>query len=524
MNDLWWALGLLGGIIVTAALVNLLAPGMRRRLRRLVTMYVLYAIGLGITRAMADFDVGPWQDRTRTLTSIIYSLAAVSCVALLLFQIAMPRIRLRPPTIASDLLVAIAYVFVTLYVLSNHGLDPTGAVTAGVAASGILALSMQQTLGNILGGVALQLDGSIHEGDWIQLENGRQGKVRAVRWRHTLIETRDWDTIVMPNAQLLANSFTLLGWRDGHRTPHRMWVYFNVDFRYSPARVIQVVLDGMCGSPIENVAADPKPSVVCMDFAKDNRDSFAYYAVRYWLIDLATDDPTNSRVRARVYAALQRAGIPLAMPALTNLVQIHDDAHAERHGARSLQRHQEAVRSVKLLQFLTDDELRTLADGLIRVTYAAGETVTRQGAIAHWLYILTSGECDIRVHVDPDGPGPAHEVDKQVAHIHAPDFFGEMGLMTGAPRFADVIATTEVECFRLGKAPFERVLLARPAIVTELSEKLASRRVELMAVRDNLSEEARRLHMSTEREKIVGAIKQFFGIAADSSSSLPRST
>ncbi len=513
MNDLSWALGLLGGIVLTAALVNLLAPTMRIRLRRLVGMYVIYAIALGFTRALEPFDIGPWADRIRTLTSIIYSLCAVSVSAMLLFQIAMPRIRLRPPTILSDLLVAVAYIIVTLYVLSNHGLDATGVITAGAAASGILALSMQQTLGNILGGVALQLDGSIHEGDWIQLENGKQGKVRAVRWRHTLIETRDWDTIVMPNAQLLANSFTLLGYRDGRHTPHRMWVYFNVDFRFSPSRVIQVVSDAVCGSPIENVASDPKPSTICYDFAKDTRDSFGYYAVRYWLVDLAFDDPTSSRVRARIYAALQRAGIPLAMPAITNLVEVHDAAHAERHQLKSQARHLEAVRSVKLLQTLTEDELGTLADGLVKVTYAVGEVVTRQGAIAHWLYILTRGECDIRIHVDPHGPGPAHEIDKQVAHIHAPDFFGEMGLMTGAPRFADVIATTEVECFRLGKASFEKVLLGRPAIVNELSDKLAARRVELTAVRDDLTEEAKREREHSERERIVAAIKQFFGIA-----------
>jgi hypothetical protein len=51
-----------------------------------------------------------------------------------------------------------------------------------------------------------------------------------------------------------------------------------------------------------------------MDLAKDTRDSFAYYAARYWLTDLAVDDPTSSAVRARIYAALRRASIPLARP------------------------------------------------------------------------------------------------------------------------------------------------------------------------------------------------------------------
>ncbi len=513
MEDLWWALGLLGGIVVTAGLVNVAAPQLRPRLRRLVTLFVVYAIALAITRAMGPFQVGPWEERARTVTSLIYTFAAVSCVALLLFHIVLPAVRLRAPTIMVDLLVAIVYIALAIYILSNHGLDATGAITAGAAASGILALSMQQTLGNIFGGVALQLDGSIHEGDWIQLENGKQGKIRSIRWRHTLVETRDWTTIVVPNAQLLASSITILGLRDGRRTPTRYWVYFNVDFRFSPAHVIQVVTEALLAAPIENVADDPKPNCVCMDFARDNRDSFGYYAVRYWLLDFAFDDPTNSRVRTRIYAALQRAGIPLAMPAVANLVEVHDAAHRERHDVGRRDRHLAAVRSVKLLQFLTDDELATLADGLVRVTYVAGEVITRQGAVAHWLYILTKGEADIKIKVDHDGDGPKPAQVKLVAHITAPDFFGEMGLMTGEPRFADVVATTEVECFRLGKPSFERVLLARPKIVGELSDKLANRRVELIAVRDNLDDEAKVSRHHIEREHIFNAIKEFFGVA-----------
>nr|HEX4313934.1 mechanosensitive ion channel family protein [Kofleriaceae bacterium] len=513
IEDLWWALGLLGGVVVTAALVNAVAPVQRPRVRRLVTIYAFYAITLAAAYTMESFETGPWGERLRIVASLLYSFGAVSCAAILIFHLLLPKLRIPPPTILADLMVALAYIFIALWVLSNHGLDATGVVTGGAVASGILALSMQQTLGNILGGVALQLDGSIHEGDWIQLENGKQGKVRAIRWRHTLVETRDWSTIVVPNAQLLANNITILGWRDGQKTPQRMWVYFNIDFRFAPARVIQVCNEAMWSSPVENVAADPKPNCVCMDFARDTRDSFGYYAVRYWILDLAPDDPTNSRVRARIYAALQRAGIPLAIPAVANLVEIHDKARADAHEERSHKRHLDAVRSVKLLQAFTSDELQTLADGLSKVTYSINEPITRQGAVAHWLYILTKGEAEVRARIDRDGEGPAPEVSKLVATLCAPDFFGEMGLMTGEPRANDVVAKTEVECFRLGKDVFERVLLTRPAIADELSEKMAERRIELIAARDNLDLESMGARKDSERERILKGIKTFFGLA-----------
>lgn len=510
--ELAWAVGLFAAVVVTATLVNKFAPAFRARLRRVVILYGVYVVCVGAHLALAALGVPTWPGRLEVAAELLKAFTVVNVVATVGFTVVLPRSGVSLPTIAADLLVGLGYILATVGVLSGHGLDPSSVLATSAVVSAVLAISLQSTLGNILGGVALQLDGSIHEGDWIQLENGKQGRVRAVRWRHTVVETRDWSTIIVPNAQLLASNIMILGKRDGRAVPQRMWVWFNVDFRYMPTKVIQVVTDAVNASPIAGVAADPRPNVVCMDFTKEQRESFATYAVRYWLTDLAADDPTNSRVRARVYTALRRAGIPLAVPAHTAFVEMHDEERLARRNRRHVAERFEAIRTVALFRSFQEDELQTLAEGMSHAVYTAGEVITRQGAIANWLYVLTSGTAEIRTLVDPDGDGPLPPEPKLVATLHAPDFFGEMGLMTGEPRQADVIAVTDVECFRLGKATFERVLLERPEIVNELSEKLATRRVELIAVRDGLDATARLSRHATERERILGGIKSFFGL------------
>ena len=501
--ELWWALGLFAATVLTAAGVNLFARAAKSRVRRSAIVYLLYALTLGVTHVLRGVGADDWASRFEIATELLRAFALVGIAGTMVFALLLRLIRLSIPTIASDLVVGVAYIVTTIGVLTQHGLDPLSAfATAGVV-SAVIALSLQSTLGNILGGVALQLDGSIHEGDWIQLENGKQGKVRAIRWRHTLVETRDFSTIVVPNAVLLASSITILGWREMAPAPQRMWVYFNVDFRFPPSRVIECVTDALTASPIENVAPDPRPNVVCMDFAKDNRDSFACYAVRYWILDLATDDPTNSRVRTRLHAALSRAGIPLALPATANLVEMHDVAHDARHHEHDLERNLAALRTVKLFDPLSAEELRVLADGLWPAHYAAGEKITRQGAIAHWLYILTAGKVEVRLNKD--------DVTSLIAKLEAPEIVGEMGLMTGAPRGADVVAMTPCECLRLGKSAFEKVLLARPEIASELAGKLATRRIGLYEKHDLDPAASQRMHAS-ETEKILHNIKDFFGL------------
>ena len=511
-DPLLWVLGLFLAVVVAAALVNRFRPAQRPRLRRLVTVFALFATatlaGIGFQTA----GLASWGDGTLLAAQILQTFTLISLSAMLVLGVLLPAAGIELPMIASDLIVGLGYLVATLVILAHHGVDPTGALVSGAVVSAVLAISLQSTLGNVVGGVALQLDGSVREGDWIQLENGKQGRVCSVRWRHTVIETRDWSTIIVPNAQLLANTITILGKRDGRAVPHRIWVWFNVDYRFAPSRVTQVVTEALHAAPIENVADDPRPSVVCMDFTHDLRESVASYAVRYWIHDLATDDPTSSRVRARIYTALQRAQIPLAVPAHTAFVEVKDEARMARRLDRQADERFAALKTVHLFHALTDDELRTLAAGMSHVMYTAGEILTRQGAVAHWLYVMTSGSVDIRVTVDPDGPGPVPEQNVVVAHSTAPDFFGEMGLMTGEPRSADVIATSDVDCFRLGKDTFKTVLLGRPEIVTELSSKLARRRVELIAARDGLDASSKQQREASERERILRGIKAFFAL------------
>ena len=511
-DDLLWVLGLLVALVITAALVNRFRPVQRPRLRRLATVFTLFATA---TAAGIGFDAAQlpsWASGCLGAAEVLQAFTLISLSATLVFALLLPILGVELPLIASDLVIGLGYVVVTLVILSRHGVNPTSALVSGAVVSAVLAISLQSTLGNIVGGVALQLDGSIREGDWIQLDNGRQGRVRSVRWRHTVLETRDSSTVIVPNSQLLGTTITILGKRNGASVPQRMAVGFAVDFRFAPGHVIDAVTEGLRSSAIDNVAADPAPNVVCMDFVKDGRDSVASYTARYWILDLTSDDTTSSRVRARIYTALQRAQIPLAVPAHTAFVELKDAARTARRSERQLDERFAALKTVHLFRTLTDDELRTLAAGMSHVMYAAGEVITRQGATAHWLYVMTSGSAEIRARIDPDeSGGPQQRI--IVAQLIAPDFFGEMSLMTGEPRSADVVATSDVDCFRLGRDTFKTVLLGRPEIATELSDKLATRRVELMAAREGLDAHGKRERQASERERILRGIRSFFALA-----------
>jgi small-conductance mechanosensitive channel len=90
-----------------------------------------------------------------------------------------------------------------------------------------------------------------------------------------------------------------------------------------PAQVIQAVAEAIGRRRDPNVAREPAPSCVAMDFEAGS----VRYALRYWLIDPRDDDPTDSAVRSHLLATLQRNGWRIALPDQSvHLVQ-EDEAH-----------------------------------------------------------------------------------------------------------------------------------------------------------------------------------------------------
>jgi CRP-like cAMP-binding protein len=160
---------------------------------------------------------------------------------------------------------------------------------------------------------------------------------------------------------------------------------------------------------------------------------------------------------------------------------------------------------VELFSSLSDEELMALAESVKPAPFARGEMITQQGKKAHWLYVLTSGEAEVKVTRDG--------TEKHVAHIVAPNFFGEMALMTGAAREATVIAASDVQCLRVDRDDFSALVRKRPQIATEISAMLAERRVALNAVLEGLSANGAD-KVREERNLILRAIKDFFGLNA----------
>jgi len=247
------------------------------------------------------------------------------------------------------------------------------------------------------------------------------------------------------------------------------------------------------------VAGEPAPMCQLDSY----QSSYATYVIRYWLTSLHEDDTTDSLIRSRVWYALHRIGIEPSIPSIRQF-QVNAEQHRQQKETVEAQQRLAALEAVTLFAPLAPEERSLTAQKLKLCRFGRGESMIRQGAEGDSLFIIVRGQAAVRVAID------GHDATQAVAVLKDGDFFGEMGLMTGARRSATVMALTDVDCYTLDKAGFHEIVARRPGIAEEMSDLLARRRVELDAVRENLTEEAQRQRVQKTKGDLLGKIRRFF--------------
>ncbi|RLN60743.1 hypothetical protein BBJ29_007141 [Phytophthora kernoviae] len=117
------------------------------------------------------------------------------------------------------------------------------------------------------------------------------------------------------------------------------------------------------------------------------------------------------------------------------------------------------LQAVPILKILSPTEKEKLFLALERVTFNGGDYVIKEGEHGTTFYIITSGSAVITKSVtSSNGKGKPSSEKRQVATLSTGNFFGEMSLLHGEPRQADVIANGHLECLSLDQGRFVELL------------------------------------------------------------------
>lgn len=490
---------LLGLTLLFSALFYWQQPCLRQSLRAIALWLTLFWLFIPLPPLLAQYDMPASAAIAQQLLPFLTGLILLRLWIMIVFRQWLHILRFTPPSILEDIVLALAYVGWVLFRLRAAGLDLSQIVVTSTVITAILAFAMQDTLGNILAGLALQWDATFQTGDWIKVDDV-QGQVIDINWRATFLETRNGETVVLPNSQLTRNRVMLLGKRRGQPLQWRRWIYFEVTLETLPTQIIQLVEGALQESQLPCIAANPPPQ--CLLMAVDK--GVGRFALRYWLTNLQEDDPTDSLLRTAIDAALRRQGRRLSPPQYNMLITYDDNDYSQRRHLRHAGERLAALRRLELFAPLNEDELLLLADQLKFTPYVAGEPVLRQGQEVDWLYILIRGELE-QTSTTPDG------VRHLLPPLRAGSFFGEISLLTGEPSPLTISALGNAECYRLEWSTFQQLLLARDELSDAFSQVLSRRlqqRVQLLEAAAVPS------GPPPQQGEILDRLRTFFGLSA----------
>ncbi len=126
------------------------------------------------------------------------------------------------------------------------------------------------------------------------------------------------------------------------------------------------------------------------------------------------------------------------------------------------------LQQIALFAGMSGEQLASLAPMLKQRTYQKGETILYQGEHGDSMFIILSGK--VRIYgLSPYGQEISFEL------CDGGEFFGEMALLLGTPRSANVEALQTTEVLVLHRQAVQHYLLANPPAAVQILETLSRR-------------------------------------------------
>jgi small-conductance mechanosensitive channel len=218
----------------------------------------------------------------------------------------------------ADLAAMLIYVLAFFGMLGSvfHQPISTFLATSGVLAI-ILGLALQNTLGDVLAGLAINIERPFGAGDWIAVGDQASGQVIQVNWRATRLRTWSNDMVVIPNS--IVTKAVVTNYSRPHG-PHHCLLRVKVDIGVPPPGVIAMLVAAATGSPVLSHGTVP------IAYACEFSESVVVYELAFSIDSYAKTLIARSDMLVRVAEGFRGMGVRIGASATDIRIVAGSDA------------------------------------------------------------------------------------------------------------------------------------------------------------------------------------------------------
>ncbi len=406
----------------------------------------------------------PFSLLPRLLDSVAWlagALLLIRLVELLLWERLIPRMAgVRMPRLLRQF-VAVLLLILALAAMLNQAWGvaiATVLATTGVLGL-VLGLALRPILTDLFSGIALNIEQPFRLNDFVVLRMRGQrepivGTVREINWRSTRVLTPEDNLISVPNSVAAAAIVENLSYPS---PVSEQEVDIVLDWLTPPAVIEQVLHAAVTEAWAQGATAGDKPPKVRI--CKLDGAGVTYKIV--YLLDprRKPKGPAKHALLSSVQKHLRAAGLqPVAL--LEGAAAAPSAAPLLADHARPEHR-QALLASLPLLAVLQADEHAALARAVVLHSAEPGQAVVREAEAGASMFVVAAGVLEVRQGA------------QRLAVLGPGAVFGEMSMLTGAPRSATVAAVTACSLYEVTADSMAPLLAARPALAEALSRVMA---------------------------------------------------
>ncbi|WP_299415189.1 cyclic nucleotide-binding domain-containing protein [Acaryochloris sp. IP29b_bin.148] len=379
-------------------------------------------------------------------------------------------------TLISYTLAMIGFVIL----LRSFGLDLSSlAVIAGVLGIG-LGFGLQELASNFVSGLTLLLEQQLRVGDFVEVD-GLLGTIERISIRSTIVRTQDRLFVIVPNQRFFAKN--VINWT--YQTPEsRLHIPVNIAYGSDTVLVTEALL--IAARAESRVLSYPPPQVWFKSFGEHAYE----FEVLVWINQPYDYEPITSSLNFLIEQELTRKGIHIPFPQrdlwLRNPDAVTQTLHPQAGVSSTSVAHSDErpdpkpkasvkitktstlrvlLRQVSYFENCTNAQLRVLIEQGYRKFYAPDQIIFRENESGESFYMILSGKVEVF----------SEKLARRLATLSVGDFFGEISLLTGAPRTATMRVIEATTLFVVDRQALQKLLQNHTALAEEIAQSLSQR-------------------------------------------------
>jgi branched-chain amino acid transport system substrate-binding protein len=446
------------------------APVHDAAIMRLATIALLIALAIAIDRLFRRWY---WQGYARRRTG-----------------------RETPKLVQDIVTVFIVALGIALGLVWQEGLTLTGIAATSIGLAAAIGVALQPDIQDVFSGLAMNYENTCGIGDWVtvdsqELKSPIFGCITGLSWRSTFLTMEDGCRVSVPNHLFTSNPVINHSRAAGAK---RLSIDVSLDARVPSDRVLDLLLgETFRAVRAPGLARNPDPDAMISRLDPNA----TVFTVRFWY---HPEKIRPSNARAIVLKSIHAALLQNPWPMPVTQVEMTEPPNLQA-GADALEIRDGFSRSSLFSETLDADQIERLAASCRTLEFPRGTVIMNRGDPPAQMYLVLEGA--VGIEIEPE-PGKRTEV----AISASGDVVGEMSLLTGAERNANVTALTRVRVLEITKDAVAELLKDAPELFERLSGVLARRQIENSAVAQ------RSASAEAEAETyILDRMREFFGRA-----------